>query len=63
VSIGSKKDLHACVCQQMKLTARAAAANSTKHRGIERLTDNQERELGRRNSRILNHQFPSLDQP
>jgi hypothetical protein len=31
----------------MKLTARTAAAGSTKHRGIERLTDNQERELGR----------------
>jgi hypothetical protein len=45
------------------LTARTAAVDSTKHCGIERLTDNQERELGRRNSRILNHQFPSLDQP
>jgi hypothetical protein len=46
----------------MKLT-RTAAADSTKHRDIERLTDNEERELGRRYSRILNHQFASLSQP
>jgi hypothetical protein len=50
----------------MQLATRAAAADTTKHRGIERLADDQERELGRElgrgNPRILDHQFPALGQ-
>ena len=42
----------------MKLATRAAVADTTEHRGIERLTDDQERELGRRNQRILYYQLP-----
>jgi hypothetical protein len=47
----------------MKLATRAAMADATEHRCIERLTDDQKRELGRRNLRILYYQSPAPGQP
>ena len=47
----------------MELATRAAAADTTEHRGIERLTNDQERELGPRSQWIVNCQFPALGQP
>ena len=61
--VGGKKDLCASVSQRMKLATRAAAADTTEHRGIERLTDDQERELGPRSQWIFNCEFPALGQP
>ena len=47
----------------MKLATRAAAADTTEHRGIQRLTNDQERELGPRSQWIFNCEFPALSQP
>src|SRR5215216_5624664 len=46
----------------MELVARTAP-HATEHRRVERLADDQKRELRRGNPRILNHQFPALGKP
>ena len=47
----------------MELATRTAPPDTTEHRRVEGLADDQKRELRRSNPRILNHQFPALGKP